>query len=172
MNPSIDPSAGGASSPSQPTTLAAILLATFAFNDFDIVGHESVKRITIGHRMQRGDTFNVYHRSGAKVGGTWLGSLRASLLAVLGGEEIDIRVGAEGATHFDAKGFFWRQMPGSTAGRGVWERHCPIYGWLGALDTKSVIPLRPIPPTPLAPSVLLEWAGPDNLALADKQKGR
>lgn len=49
------------------------------FDDYNVTGHPEVHRFTVGHRLQPGDKFNLYCRDGRKVGGTWAGSLEASL---------------------------------------------------------------------------------------------
>jgi hypothetical protein len=172
MNSSTDPTTGRTPNPRQSTgTITARLLGVFAFNDFDIEGHESIKRVTVGHRMSKGDMFNVYHHSGAKVGGTWMGTLRKTLDALLGGAPVQLCVGPDEATHVDPKGFFWRQFGSQPKGQLVWQRFCTIYGWAECADRRLIDLLQVLPTNPLAPSVLIQWAGPDNLALADVSKG-
>lgn len=61
-----------------------------SFWDYDVIGHGSVRRVTVSKFMKRGDTFNLYHHSGAKSGATWLGSLEASLKAAL--DAVDVQV--------------------------------------------------------------------------------
>lgn len=151
--------------------ITARLLSVFGFNDFDIDGHASIKRVTLGHRMSKGDGFNVYHRSGAKEGAAWQGSLRKSLEALLGTSQLNLVVGSAGVTHVDPKGFFWLQhsVPGSR--EGLWHRFCPINGWTASDDKRWIAKLRPLPPNPFSPGALIHWAGPDNLALVDNSKG-
>ncbi|MCZ8255166.1 MAG: hypothetical protein O9327_05840 [Polaromonas sp.] len=168
MNPAQEP--GSPAAPASTALITARLLSVFAFNDFDIEGHESIKRVTIGHRMAKNDVFNVYHRSGAKVGAPWRGTLRASLLAALGSDSLSIAVGPEGATHVDPKGYFWAKRMDSTTGEVCWQRFCPMYGWTPNVHLRWIETLVEIPPAALTPSALLRWAGPDNLALVDAVK--
>jgi hypothetical protein len=61
-----------------------ILLASSenGFRDFDIVGHETIRRVTVGDGIKNGEMFNVYHADGAKTGGVWKGSVESSLFAM------------------------------------------------------------------------------------------
>ncbi|MDF9779019.1 hypothetical protein [Pseudomonas baetica] len=52
------------------------------FRDYDIKGHPVVHRITVGHGIRKGDTFNVYCSGSRKVGGEWQGSLEKSLITL------------------------------------------------------------------------------------------
>ena len=152
--------------------ITARLLGVFAFNDFDIEGHSSIKRVTIAHQMRKGDHFNVYHRSGAKEGGVWKGCLRKSLEALLSCSRINLVVGSAGVTHVDRKGYFWAQSSEAIGGEVVGNRFCPVHGWTPTVDRRWISSLRPLPPNPLSPSALMLWAGPDNLSLVDSNKGQ
>jgi len=52
------------------------------FRDYDIKGHPVVHRITVGHGISKGDTFNVYCTGSGKVGGVWQGGLDKSLITL------------------------------------------------------------------------------------------
>ena len=49
------------------------------FADYDVLGHDIVKRVTVGQNMRKGDVFNAYCHDGGKCGGTWSGNLELSL---------------------------------------------------------------------------------------------
>ena len=49
------------------------------FDDYDVKGHPKLHRLTVGHGIQKGGLFNLYCHDGRKVGGSWAGSLEASL---------------------------------------------------------------------------------------------
>ena len=53
------------------------------FDDYDVVGHPLVHRITVGHGIKKGENFNIYCQEARKVGGKWDGSLVSSLSSAL-----------------------------------------------------------------------------------------
>lgn len=53
------------------------------YDDYDVIGHPVVHRITVGHGIKKGDIFNVYCADSRKVGGQWTGSLVPSFASVL-----------------------------------------------------------------------------------------
>lgn len=53
------------------------------YDDYDVIGHPVVHRITVGHGIKKGDIFNVYCVDSRKVGGQWTGSLVPSFASVL-----------------------------------------------------------------------------------------
>lgn len=62
---------------------AYLIGAEHGFDDYDVIGHPVVHRITVGHGIKRGDIFNVYCSDARKVGGNWTGSLVTSFASVL-----------------------------------------------------------------------------------------
>lgn len=49
------------------------------FSDYDVSGHSTIKRVTVGQNMRKGERFNVYFKDGSKGGATWAGTLAQSM---------------------------------------------------------------------------------------------
>ncbi|NQZ48712.1 MAG: hypothetical protein HRT95_00575 [Moritella sp.] len=49
------------------------------FNDYDILNHETIRRVCVPHGIKKGDTFNVYYDESSKIGVIWGGELIESL---------------------------------------------------------------------------------------------
>ncbi|WP_321935550.1 phage protein NinX family protein [Paraburkholderia sp. J8-2] len=80
---------------------ASLLKATqvssqHGFDDYDIEGVPTVQRVTVGHGIRKGNSFNVYCDDGRKVGGVWQGSLDKSL------RHLATRLESESATERNA----------------------------------------------------------------------
>ncbi|MFK4705546.1 hypothetical protein ABIC83_002385 [Roseateles asaccharophilus] len=54
-----------------------------ALEDYDVIGHDSIHRVTVPHNIQVGDNCNVYHRAGSKNGTPWKGSLERTFTPTL-----------------------------------------------------------------------------------------
>lgn len=125
------------------------LLCGMGFEDYDVNGHPRVKRICIGRNLKQGDIFNVYEFSGRKTGGTWKGTLQASLKEVLD-TEFEVKAGPPGASHVDAHGIYWARREYLRADSGdpphmMWHSYCPANGWVKepfVRFTEKLVPLE------------------------------
>lgn len=69
-------------STSKPQPQCTLVCALHGYDDYDVKGLPSVHRVTIPHRIRKGDSFNVYCDGNRKIGGVWMGTLQASLDAL------------------------------------------------------------------------------------------
>ena len=51
------------------------------FDDFDVIGHSSLRRICVPHTIKRSDRVNVYYGESSKEGANWKGSPEETLIA-------------------------------------------------------------------------------------------
>ena len=51
------------------------------FQDYDVIGHPTLRRACVPLGIRRGENFNVYHGESSKSGTKWLGNLEMSLAA-------------------------------------------------------------------------------------------
>lgn len=83
-----------------------LVAAKNGFDDFDVLGHDSVHRVCIRHDIKNGDTFNVYGRSGTKHGAIWRGSVECSLCKHLSVDSVVVKKTCKACDNaLDADGF-------------------------------------------------------------------
>lgn len=58
------------------------------FDDFDVIGHFGIRRMTVGHGIKNGDICNVYGPESQKRGAAYQGSPEATLAKFLGGARV------------------------------------------------------------------------------------
>jgi hypothetical protein len=58
---------------------ATLVSSAHGFDDYYVEGIPTVRRVTIGHGIRKGQGFNVYCDDSRKIGGIWKGTLGASL---------------------------------------------------------------------------------------------
>ncbi len=51
------------------------------FDDYDVIGHSSLRRICVPHTVKRSDRVNVYYGESSKEGALWKGSPEETLIA-------------------------------------------------------------------------------------------
>jgi hypothetical protein len=59
----------------------ALQSSEHGFDDYDVVGHTTLRRVCVPQGIRKGDIFNVYFGISSKGGAKWLGSLEVSLTA-------------------------------------------------------------------------------------------
>lgn len=95
------------------------------FDNFDVIGHLEIRRVTIGHNLERGDVFNVYGPESTKRGATWRGTVEMSLASFLLLSADTIEVSRE--IKFSHEAFWGEALNGDGQAWGVKENGLILY---------------------------------------------
>lgn len=95
------------------------------FDDFDVIDHPEIRRVKLGHNLERGDVFSVYGPESTKRGATWRGNIEASLASFLLISADQIQVSRE--MKFSHEAFEGDALNGDGQAWGVKENGLVVY---------------------------------------------
>ncbi|PPC84530.1 MAG: hypothetical protein CTY39_08615, partial [Hyphomicrobium sp.] len=75
--------------------------AEHGFEDFDVTGHQDIRRVCVPRGIEQGDIFNVHGPESEKRGAVWCGSIEKSLARFLGVNADSIEVSRDASKHIE-----------------------------------------------------------------------